>query len=233
MEDKALIVNLDDDADFNRILKVILKKEGYRLISTTTPVEFAMAVRTEKPDLLLIDVNLDVGIGAGFPMVQAVRNKLGLELPVFVLSKRQDREDISRALELGADDFIPKPIDDTLLIQKIKQYLEPSEGTGLPFFKVSEKDWNCEFTYDTKIVTVSEFGLTLMSKHFLTKGTYVELRGSIIKKMASHVENLTMTVNDSWIDEETRLFKAYCEFDVTDEKLMTAVRSLISRHASS
>lgn len=227
MENKGTIVNLDDDPDFNRVLKVILKKEGYNLISALTPEDFAQKMRIEKPRLCLIDVNLDIGQGAGFTMVQAIRNKLGLELPVFVVSRRQSREDITRALELGATDFIPKPIDDTFLIQKINQYLAPTEKSKLPFFKVSERDWHCEFTYDARIVTVSEFGLTVESSHFISKDTYLELKGSVITNICQESKILKMKVNNSWIDEETKKFKAFCEFDVTNDNLMTGVRSFL------
>lgn len=230
MENKGTIVNLDDDPDFNRILKVILKKEGYTLISSTTPEDFAQKMRIEKPQLCMVDVNLEIGQGAGFTMVQAIRNKLGLELPVFVVSRRQSREDITRALELGATDFIPKPVDDTYLIQKINQYLAPNDGKSLPFFKVSEKDWNCEFTYDAKIVTISEFGLTVESRHFITKDTYMELHGPIISEILQKETILKMSVNNSWIDEETKKFRAFCEFDVTNDNLMTGVRTFLTNH---
>lgn len=227
-ENKGTILNLDDDPDFNRVLKVILKREGYQLISTTTAEEFAVKVKTEKPDLLLIDVNLDRGMGAGFTFVQAIRNKLGVELPVFVVSRRTAREDISRALELGANDFIPKPIDDTYLIQKISQYLHKKEIKPLPYAKISEKDWNCEFSYDLEVAILSEFGITLRGPHFLSKGTYLEVSGNLIGDI--NADKLKLTVNNSWMDEETRNYMAFCEFDSRDENLMAGVRSYILKN---
>ncbi len=116
------IINLDDDPDFNNLLKVVLKRAGYQLFSATKPDDFAKLVKALDPALVMIDVNLDLGQGAGFTFLEALRNKLGLDLPVLVCSRRTSRADISRAMELGANDFISKPLDDTYLLQKLNIY---------------------------------------------------------------------------------------------------------------
>lgn len=225
------IVNLDDDPDFNNILKVILKKEGFQLFSATQPEQFAKLVKAVDPALCLVDVNLDIGQGAGFTFLQAMRNTLGLELPIFIVSRRTSREDISRALELGANDFIPKPIDDVYLIQKINHYLNREEAKPMPYFKVSEKDWPCEFTYGLEINEISEFGITLKSGHFLTKGTYLELTGDFIKELTGEEGPLKSTISQSWINEDTGFYQSFVEFDARNEALLSSVRSYILKNS--
>ena len=225
------IVNLDDDPDFNNVLRVILKKEGFQLFSATRPEQFAKLVKSVDPALCLVDVNLDVGQGAGFTFLQAMRNTLGLELPIFIVSRRTSREDISRALELGANDFIPKPIDDVYLIQKINHYLKRSELRPLPYFKISEKDWPCEFTYDLSINEVSEFGVTLVSGHFLTKRTYIEISGDFIKELTGQNNPLKGVISNSWINEETGAYQSFLEFDATDTDLLSSVRSYLLKNS--
>lgn len=227
------IVNLDDDPDFNRVLKVILKKEGYQLFSATQPEEFAKLVKTVDPALCMIDINLDVGQGAGFTFLQAMRNKLDLKLPIFIVSRRSSREDIARALELGANDFIPKPIDDVYLIQKLNIYFKRPDLEPLPYFKVSEKDWPCEFSYNLEISEISEFGFTLASKHFLTKGTYIELSGDFIKEVTLLNSPLKATVNSSWINEDTGLYNSFVELDAQNENLIANVRNYILKNTPS
>lgn len=221
------IINIDDDPDFNAILKMVLKREGYQLFSATTPEKFAQLIKELDPALCMIDLNLDIGQGAGFTFLQAIRNKMGLELPVFIVSRRSSREDISRALELGANDFIPKPIDDTFVIQKINQYLKKEEIKPLPYFKISEKDWECELSFNIEIAEVSEFGLTLTCPHFLSKGTYLELNGNFLKELTGSEKALKCTINNSWINEETGLYMSFSEFDANSESLLSNVRSYI------
>lgn len=233
LRDEPYILNLDDDPDFNNILRHVLKNEGYKLVSTKTPEEFAKKIKEKMPALCIIDINLDIGQGAGLTLVQAMRNRYGSAMPIFILSRRSDRETISRALELGADDFVPKPLDDTLLIQKINLYLKQEHISPLPYFKVSEKDWPLEFSYQLSIAEVSEFGLTLKSKHFLSKGTYVLLSGEFIQKLCRHFKPLKMTVNKSWMEENSNEYRAFCEFNPDDEELKSAVRSFILSYQDS
>lgn len=175
----------------------------------------------------MIDVILDIAQGAGFTFLQDKRNKLSLELPIFIVSRHTSREDITRALELGANDFIPKPIDDIYLIQKINHYLKKWDLKPLPYFKVSEKDWSCEFSYDIAISEVSEFGLVLESEHFLTKGTYLELSGDFLAHITGQNTPLKSTICQSWKDESSGLYRSFVEFDASNESLLSSVRSFI------
>ncbi len=227
LDEQPYILNLDDDPDFNNILKHVLKKEGYKLVSTNQPEDFALEIKKKMPALCIIDINLDIAQGAGLTLVQAMRNKYGVSLPIFICSRRSDRETISRALELGANDFISKPLDDTLLIQKINLYLKQEHISPLPYFKVSEKDWPLEFSYDLSIAEISEFGITLSSPHFLSKGTYLVLSGEFIKKITRNSKPLKMTVNQSWLEENSTSYHAFCEFDANDEDIKSAVRAFI------
>jgi len=226
---KAKILSLDDDADFNSLLKLVLKRNGFESITTQTPNEFAAALKTQDPDLCLIDVNLDVASGAGFSMLQAVRNTFGLEIPLIVLSRRSSREDIGKALELGANDFVSKPLDDVFLIQKINQYLRNPELKPLTYSKVSERDWPCEVTIDLAVQAVNEFGVTLTSDHFLSKGSYIELRGPLIQEIIKRDSPLKLSVNNSWIDEETKCYIAFCEFNYEDLQMMSTIRAYLLR----
>lgn len=233
MDTKAKILNIDDDPDFNALLKVVLKKNGFHSITTETPNDFAEALKVEKPDLCLIDINLDIASGAGFTMLQAVRNTFGLEIPLIILSRRSSREDIGKALELGANDFVSKPLDDTFLIQKINQYLRNPELKPLTYSKVSERDWPCEVTIDLGIQAINEFGVTLSSEHFLSKGSYIELKGSLVKEIINKDTPLKLTVNNSWIDEETKRYQAFCEFNYEDLQMMSTIRSYLLKNSAS
>jgi len=225
------ILNLDDDPDFNNILRVILKKEGFKLKSATTPEEFAKLINKEPPLLCLVDINLDVAMGAGYQMIQAMRNRLGFELPILVISRRASQEDIGRALELGANDFIPKPIDDTYLIQKINQYLPRENFKPLPYFKVSQKDWPCEVSFNLEIYSLSEFGITFTSNHFLSKGTYLQVDGEFVRDLTGEQRPLKLSIHNSWIDEKSHRFMAFSEFNGEDIQLLSSVRAFIIKNS--
>jgi DNA-binding response OmpR family regulator len=227
------ILSIDDDEDFNRILAHTVKKMGHEIITTTTPDEFTTQLKKLRPTLCLIDLNLDVALGAGFHLLQAIRTTQGYDLPLLILSKRKNQEDIAKALELGANDFVPKPLDDAFLEQKIKQYLNPStEIKSLPFFVVSEKDQDSTIHFNLEVESLNEEGLTLKGGYFLGKNSHINISGAMVEKIFS-IQKVKLTVQKSWVNDDTHQFHSFCEFDFEDEEVMPKVRNFILNHITS
>lgn len=134
-------------------------------------------------------------------------------------------------MELGANDFIQKPKDDTYLLQKLAIYLKKKDFKPLPFFKISERDWPAKINFDLELNQVNEVGLTVASKHFLSKGTYLELTGPLISDITGSDSPLKGQISNSYIDEETHLYHGFLEFDVLDTSLLSNVRSYLLRSA--
>ncbi len=222
------ILTLDDDPDFNSYLKNLLEKIGVAITTTTTPSEFSQELKNNPPRLCLVDLNLDIAYGAGYQMVQAIRNKMGYEIPVIVVSRRSERDDISRALEMGANDFIYKPIDEVFFTQKIKQYIEVSRGVeDLPYFRISENNWPCQFEYDLIVSRVNEFGLTLTGNYFLSKGTPLILTGEILEEILGSSGPWRFTVNSCWVDSETKRYITFLDFDFENPDIMSHIRKYL------
>ncbi len=226
------ILSLDDDPDFNRLLKVVFKKEGIKLITTTSVESFIIQLKQQRPVLCLLDINLEMGQGAGFSLLQALRNKFGLTVPVIILSRRKDDQDISRALELGANDYISKPIDDDFLIHKINHYLKHDNIKPLPFYKVSDRDSNCTLTWSNKIRHINEFGITLQSPHFLSKGTMIKIIGKAVEDIFGTHRPVRLFVNRSWIDEQNHLYQAYCEYDYENQENLNHIRKYLLENST-
>ncbi|MBT3586536.1 MAG: response regulator transcription factor [Halobacteriovoraceae bacterium] len=234
MKEKPYILTIDDDEDFNNLLALTLKKIGVHSKITTQPKDFLLALKLRTPDLVIVDLNLEVKFGAGFQIVQAIRESLGYQLPIFVLSKRSTREDISRALILGANDFISKPLDELVLISKIKQYLKLDEydEKPLPFFNISEKDRDCNFNIQMNIVEIDEFGITLEGDYLIAKGSSIRVSGELLNQLTGSEElSLLMNVQSCWIDNDKNTSSAFLEFDANNEVLMKNIRSWILDHS--
>lgn len=112
---KVLVV--DDEPPIRKLLRVGLTAEGYLIIEATNAMEAVELVRTDRPDLILLDLGLpDM---PGHDLLAKWRNDL-LELPVIILSSRTDEAGIVKALELGADDYITKPFGTKELMARIR-----------------------------------------------------------------------------------------------------------------
>jgi CheY-like chemotaxis protein len=117
------ILLVDDDPDVRRLVKKILEKAGYSVVAVENGLS-ALGELNEHPyDLLLSDANMPQY--SGFDLVKAIRRlPKHRELSIAMLTGRRDKDDIQKAVELGVNDYIVKPVDPEVLIGKIQKLLE-------------------------------------------------------------------------------------------------------------
>ncbi len=120
---KPRILIADDFPDNVRLLSVRLRNEGYEFITAYDGLEAWKKIKAEQPDLVLLDVNmpkLD-----GFEVLGKIRNDTATQhIPVIVLTAaRIGTRDVLKGLNLGADDYVTKPIDWQELSARIRTKL--------------------------------------------------------------------------------------------------------------
>lgn len=123
------ILALDDDLELCELLSEFLTNEGFSVETCRDPAIFLGLPFGDAFDLLIIDVMLP-GID-GFEVLRRVRTKS--RVPVIMLTARGEEHDRVRGLELGADDYLPKPFSPRELVARIRaifRRLEPVGVTG-------------------------------------------------------------------------------------------------------
>jgi two-component system KDP operon response regulator KdpE len=114
---KVKLLVVDDEPAIRRLLRLGLGTEGYQIAEATNGRTALLQQQAEKPDLILLDLGLpDI---EGHELLARWRD-LGVETPIVVLSSRTDEPGIVRALELGADDYVPKPFGMRELLARIR-----------------------------------------------------------------------------------------------------------------
>ena len=117
-----LILVVDDEARMIRFIRMNLELEGYQVIEAGNGVEALEQVRQHVPDLIVMDVmmpELD-----GFEVLRHIRKKS--DIPVVMLTARGDETDRIVGLEMGADDYLPKPFNPRELLARLKAVLRRS-----------------------------------------------------------------------------------------------------------
>ena len=113
------ILVIDDDEKLNDLLKNYLSDFGYRVFSVTHPETGLEKIRSNKPDLVILDVMLpDMN---GFEVCKRIRQES--DVPVIMLTARGELMDRVVGLELGADDYLPKPFEPRELVARIQTVL--------------------------------------------------------------------------------------------------------------
>ncbi|MCI8328431.1 MAG: response regulator transcription factor [Oscillibacter sp.] len=115
-EEKTVLI-VEDEKNIVDILRFNLERKGYRTLEAYDGEEGLRKARSEKPDLILLDIMLPKMIG--FDVCAALR-KDGDNVPILLLTAREEEEDKVRGLEIGADDYITKPFSMREVIARVE-----------------------------------------------------------------------------------------------------------------
>ena len=116
---KILVV---DDTEFNRDLIVQLLEEDYDIVIAENGEQAVQKTESERPDLILMDLGMPVM--DGWEATRKIKaNDAVKHIPVIAVTSHAMAGDEIDARKAGCDDYLPKPIDDELLIMKIKNFI--------------------------------------------------------------------------------------------------------------
>jgi DNA-binding response OmpR family regulator len=126
---KKKILIVDDDPDVRLGLHVRLKANHYDVIFAADGIASIAEARKHMPDLIILDLGLPAG--DGFSVMERLKANDSLSLiPVIVVSARDLKANMDRALKAGAKAFLQKPVDNAELLKVIRQALgEPAQAT--------------------------------------------------------------------------------------------------------
>jgi two-component system KDP operon response regulator KdpE len=116
---QANILIVDDEPQIRRTLRVTLVPHGYTVVDARNGEEALEALRQEKPDLVLLDLNMP-GMG-GLETCRAIREHS--DVAIIVLTVRDTEKDKVQALDAGADDYVTKPFSTPELLARIRAAL--------------------------------------------------------------------------------------------------------------
>ena len=112
---------VDDDEAVRKSLRMLLKTEGYTVATFPSAEEFLNICNKETIGCIILDVNMPDMDGPG---LQEELNRRGLNLPIIFLTGQGSIPITVRALKAGAQDFLTKPVDGTVLLASVKQALD-------------------------------------------------------------------------------------------------------------
>jgi DNA-binding response OmpR family regulator len=109
----------DDDRDLRELIGFTLAQAGYLVVKAGDGPAALRTFEEEIPDLVVLDINMPGA--SGFQVCESIRKRS--RVPVIMLTVRGEEEDLVRALDLGADDYLTKPFSPRTLLARIKALL--------------------------------------------------------------------------------------------------------------
>jgi len=126
---KILIV--EDEAEIAQLVKLYLDKDGFRTAIAKTGVEGLKLIKTDRPDMVILDLMLPEM--DGLEVCKKIRNAPDTALlPVLMLTAKAEESDTIIGLELGADDYVTKPFSPKVLVTRVKALFRRLERADDP-----------------------------------------------------------------------------------------------------
>jgi len=140
---KEHILVVEDEEDILELVRYNLQKEGFNAHGVTSGEEAIAFVKTQSPDMVLLDLMLP-GI-EGLDVCKFLKNNpKTCNIPVIMLTAKGEEEDIIKGLEFGADDYVPKPFSPKILLARIKAVLRRSDENNSDVIKIKELEINAD-----------------------------------------------------------------------------------------
>ncbi len=170
------LLMIDDDAALGGLLVEYFERFGHRLATATTAAEGRHRLRRDPPDLLILDVMLPDA--DGMELCRAIRSES--DVPIVMLTARGDLPDRVLGLELGADDYVPKPFEPRELVARVETLMRRARATSARRLSAGALVLEIE----TRRVTLNDSEVELTSTEFELLRILMESRGRVLSREA-------------------------------------------------
>ena len=154
------ILVVEDDKNTRKLLTAVIGGEGYNVLEATNGVEALDVLEHKHIDLMVLDVMMPQM--DGFTLTETLREG-GSQLPILILSAKQNVGDIKKGFLVGIDDYLTKPFDFDVLLLRIKALLRRSKIVTENKLTVG----SVTLDYNSYTVTTPEWEEQLPQKEFL------------------------------------------------------------------
>ena len=211
--DKRRILIVDDDIDLSMLIVDMLEDKGYSATTVSSLDEAYTTLENEQFQLILLYINLPDG--TGFEFCKELRRVS--TVPVIFASARTSEDDKVIGLDMGGDDYIPKPYSLKELMSRINSLLRRTYGFETAGSKISlmaGKDNQVVIDTATRTVTRNDNMVSLSLREYDLLHYMAERKGQALSKdklisdvwgAFSLVEPSTLTVHIRWLREKLEL----------------------------
>ena len=159
MPKKILIV--EDEANIRELLRLYLEREGYTVLEAENGVEGRKKWKSDKPDMLLLDVMMPVM--DGWEVCREIRAES--DVPIIMLTAKGETADRVSGLEMGADDYIVKPLEMPEVIARVRAV----------FRRIAPDDAPEKLSFDNLVIDKQAYDLVIKGKRVDAPPKEIEL----------------------------------------------------------
>lgn len=174
------ILAVDDSSNNLYLLQTLLEAEGYHLTLTDSGAEALEIVAREPPHLLILDVMMP-GM-SGYEVTQQVRQRYAEPFVPILLITANEKSDVVRGLDLGADDFVRKPVDVDELLARVRSLLRLKHNIDARVhMERIREDFVSRLTHDLRTPLVASNRVL----HLMQQGTFGAVNAEMTEALAT------------------------------------------------
>lgn len=225
------ILVVDDDPDILKIAEPVLASAGHVVFVAEEAMRALDWLNNIEFDLLISDANMPHY--NGFELVKTVRNnpRFG-DLSIAMLTGLRDRHDVERAMKAGVDDYIVKPLDPLILLQKVAALFAKRPPRQYPEIHLNGSPLSqATAQINLKVVTVSELGIYISTKMHLKPGIMMDMNCEFFRNLDTTPP--PMKVQTVEFDEASGEFKCHLIFLGAREAFLQKIRRWLYSHGAS
>jgi two-component system, OmpR family, alkaline phosphatase synthesis response regulator PhoP len=175
----STLLIIEDEPELVRVLRSYLEKAGYNVISALRGDTGLSMWEDKNPDVVILDLNLP-GMD-GLDVARHIRRSETRRTPIIMLTARTEEVDQLLGLELGADDYIPKPFSPRIVVARVRALLRRSDG-GMPAAR-SLHIADLEIDHDSHTLTRSGKIIELTPTEFSLLATLAGQPGRVFSRL--------------------------------------------------
>ncbi len=173
------ILVIEDDKEMARLLQLDLQRNGYEALTASNGLEGLRLFHDTRPDLVVLDINMP--LMDGITVCQRIRELSDVPI-VLMTANMVSEEDIASALDMGADEFLLKPIRQVEFMARVKALLRRARPVDLDH-EDAIKNYADEYLsvdLDTRRVRVGGQEIRLTPTEFRLLATFIQRRGQVL-----------------------------------------------------
>lgn len=178
MTTKTTILVVDDDEHIRELVSLYLEKEGFTVASAVDGASAVAAIAQDTPALVVLDLMLP-GM-SGYDVCKQVR--AGSNVPIIMLTARDEDVDKIVGLELGADDYLTKPFNPRELVARVKALLRRANGEAVAAATHVIRSGALSIDKQRREVKVGDRELILRTKEFDLLAMLAENAGIVLTR---------------------------------------------------
>ena len=214
-----MIYFLEDDANIQKLVCYALGKEGYEIKGLSLPSELWSEMKTQIPQLLLLDIMLPEEDGLSI-LKKMQESDLYKDVPVIMITAKGSEFDKVTGLDMGADDYIAKPFGMTELVSRVKAVLRRYEKTSGVDKKEAYSVGNLYVNPNKHIIKVNGEEVELSFKEYSLLMILIEANGNVVRR-----EELLAKVWGEFYEEsrtlDVHIRKLRIKLENSDVKILT------------